>query len=337
MSFSYIIGQSSKFLWYSAHYVISFKYATPIKIDKKNPPSFYGKMPSSKKLLYEILNLFNEERKYIKQGVYKVPKPVLGDLLNTIKGSYNFFRDLPKIDKRRTEKKFNDVNKDKTLPKYFLRNFHYQTDGYLSEKSAELYEFQVETLFSGCAATMRRFSMIPIKDLTIKNNKLKVLDIGTGAGDFIKILKYNFPNFNITCSDLSKDYLNVAKKKLSKFQNLEFVNCKGEELPFKSNSYDLITSTYVFHEVPREIRKQIFSEISRVLRKDGKFVLTDSLQLNDNIKLNPLLEFFPFSTHEPYYPGYIKENLIDVAKEYSLECYYKKNAYLTKTLAFKKI
>ena len=58
--------------------------------------------------------------------------------------------------------KFSDVKTNKDLPKYFLRNFHYQTDGYLSEKSARLYEFQVETLFSGCAATMRRFSMIPL-------------------------------------------------------------------------------------------------------------------------------------------------------------------------------
>ena len=49
MSLSYLINQSSKFIWYSAHYIISFKYATPIKIDKSNPPPFYGKMPSGKK------------------------------------------------------------------------------------------------------------------------------------------------------------------------------------------------------------------------------------------------------------------------------------------------
>ena len=148
MSLSYLIGQSTKFVWYSTHYLISFKYATPIKIDRQNPPPFFKKMPSGKKLFYEMLKLFNEERNYINQKKYKIPKTNVNDFANIVKGSFNFFMDLPKIDKRRTEKKFNDLNeKNEDLPKYFLRNFHYQTDGYLSENSANLYEFQVETYF----------------------------------------------------------------------------------------------------------------------------------------------------------------------------------------------
>jgi len=42
---------------------------------------------------------------------YKIPKTNMNDFANIVKGSYNFFMDLPKIDKRRTEKKFNDLNK----------------------------------------------------------------------------------------------------------------------------------------------------------------------------------------------------------------------------------
>ena len=260
MSLSYLINQSSKFIWYSAHYIISFKYATPIKIDKSNPPPFYGKMPSGKKLFFEMMKLLNEERKLINSKFYKIPKTELKDLINTAKGSFDFFLDLPKIDKRRTSGKFSEVKTNKDLPKYFLRNFHYQTDGYLSEKSARLYEFQVETLFSGCAATMRRFSMIPlikfIKDENLPRTKL--LDIGTGTGDIIATYKLNTKNLEVTCSDLSEEYLNVAKEKLKKFSDINYVNCKGEELPFDEKSYDIVTSTYVFHEVPSAIRKKNF-------------------------------------------------------------------------------
>ena len=166
MSIGYFFNQSTKFLWYSAHYIISFKYSTPIKIDKTNPPSFYGKMPSGKQMFFEMMKLLNEERKLINSKFYKLPKTQLKDLLSAAKGSFDFFLDLPKIDKRRASGKFSEVEtKKKDLPKYYLRNFHYQTDGYLSEKSARLYEFQVETLFTGCAATMRRFSMIPLLSL----------------------------------------------------------------------------------------------------------------------------------------------------------------------------
>ena len=108
-------------------------------------------------------------------------------------------------------------------------------------------------------------------------------------------------------------------------------------MPFDEKSFDIVTSTYVFHEVPSAIRKKIFSEISRVLRKGGIFILTDSLQMDDNPILNPLLEFFPYSTHEPYYPKYIREDLASVAKQSGLELFYSKNAYLSKSLAFKKI
>jgi len=99
----------------------------------------------------------------------------------------------------------------------------------------------------------------------------------------------------------------------------------------------LINSVYLFHEVPSTIRAKIFCEISRVLKKGGAFILTDSLQLGDNHILDPLLEFFPYSTHEPYYSKYIREDLIRVAENFGLKMYYTKNAYLTKTLAFKKI
>ena len=34
-------------------------------------------------------------------------------------------------------------------PEYYLQNFHYQTDGWLSAKSARLYDYQVESLFLG--------------------------------------------------------------------------------------------------------------------------------------------------------------------------------------------
>ena len=41
-------------------------------------------------------------------------------------------------------------------PEYFLQHFHWQTDGYLSRKSAELYDYQVEALFAGTTDAMRR-------------------------------------------------------------------------------------------------------------------------------------------------------------------------------------
>ncbi len=73
---------------------------------------------------------------------------------------------------------------------------------------------------------------------------------------------------------------------------------------------------------------------------EGAYFVWSMDELNSIVELdkaNPLLEFFPYSTHEPYYPKYIREDLANVARQSGLELFYSKNAYLSKSLAFKKI
>ena len=48
-------------------------------------------------------------------------------------------------------------------PDYYLQNFHHQTDGYLSDHSAGLYDLQVEILFNGTADAMRRRVLAPLR------------------------------------------------------------------------------------------------------------------------------------------------------------------------------
>ena len=66
--------------------------------------------------------------------------------------------DMPNIWNRRRKDKFVDLPKSvdtDNYPKYYLRNFHHQTDGYLSDFSASIYDLQVEILFNGSADAMR--------------------------------------------------------------------------------------------------------------------------------------------------------------------------------------
>jgi len=60
--------------------------------------------------------------------------------------------DLPQITRRVHSKRYQEFSQDistEGYPKYYLQNFHYQTNGYLSDSSAELYDLQVELLFGG--------------------------------------------------------------------------------------------------------------------------------------------------------------------------------------------
>src|SRR5574338_274891 len=82
------------------------------------------------------------------------------------------FRDIPPVDKRR-------------FPPYYRRTFHWQTDGYFSDASAEVYELGVELLFRGTADVMRRQIIPPVTELVRATEggeaKMKLLDIGCGT------------------------------------------------------------------------------------------------------------------------------------------------------------
>jgi hypothetical protein len=83
----------------------------------------------------------------------------LGSLLALIRRSRIFFDDLPNVHRRREARAHGEVLNEitrGTRPRYYLQNFHYQSGGWLTDKSAELYDTQVEILFNGSANAIRR-------------------------------------------------------------------------------------------------------------------------------------------------------------------------------------
>src|SRR3546814_10641211 len=99
-----------------------------------------------------------------------------------------FFRDLARVDRRRQARGVDEVFRRRDAqgryPRYYLQNFHYQTDGYLSAQSAALYDYQVEILFSGGADAMRRQALVPLGDWLDgrRHGEVRLLDIGCGTG-----------------------------------------------------------------------------------------------------------------------------------------------------------
>ena len=73
--------------------------------------------------------------------------------------------DMPQTWQRRKNNKTREIPRninEEDYPDYYLQNFHHQTDGYLSEHSAEIYDLQVEILFNGTADAMRRRVIAPL-------------------------------------------------------------------------------------------------------------------------------------------------------------------------------
>lgn len=215
---------------------------------------------------------------------------------------------------RRKSKKHRDIPKAKSatrseLPDYFLRNFHFQTDGYLSEKSADFYTHQVEILFKGTAAAMRRLVLRGMHGQVASGSA--ILDVGCGEGVSTRIVAQKYPNSRIVGVDLSPQYIRTAQDQ--SMPNTEYNQCAGENLLFRDASFDKIMSTYLFHELPHTIRVEVLEEMYRCLKPGGTVHLLDSLQRDDDPEMNWALEQFPIDFHEPFYKNYIENPLrIDI-------------------------
>lgn len=198
------------------------------------------------------------------------------------------------------------------LPDYYRRNFHHQTDGYLSETSAELYEHQVQLLFHGAADAMRRLIVEPLKDhLGSRSGKgLRLLELGAGCGSATRAVAAALPHADITCLDLSEPYVARAKRRFKDQARIHVVRGDASHLDFDDDSFDAVYSVFLHHELPAEVRTRVVREAFRVVRKTGGCVAAvDALQVHDNPDFRWALERFPERFHEPYFRDYVRSPL----------------------------
>ncbi|MBE9028671.1 class I SAM-dependent methyltransferase [filamentous cyanobacterium LEGE 11480] len=228
--------------------------------------------------------------------------------------------DMPKTWERASKKAFRDFDADVDttgFPSYYTQNFHYQTGGYLSQESAEIYDLQVELLFNGGADPMRRRVLAPLKaGLSgafgdVEPKQVQVLDVACGTGRTLKMLRGMLPQASLHGVDLSPTYLRKANQLLSRAAGMlpQLVQGQGEALPYRENYFHGVTCVFLFHELPGPVRQQVIDEAFRVVRPGGTFVLCDSIQLDDSPLLSPMMEGFARTFHEPFYRDYVRDDL----------------------------
>ena len=287
------------------------------------PDNKLSNLKIDKDLLLQIQNsmesLREEDWNDAEQKIY--PQKLLFDepWLRYLTQYPKVWLDMPNTWQRRRKQNFDDlpesVEKD-NYPQYYLRNFHHQTDGYLSDFSASIYDLQVEILFNGTADAMRRRIIKPLKEGLIsfsdrKESSIKILDVATGSGRTLKQLRGAFPMEKIMGFDLSGSYLKEASRYISDLDGdlIQLIKGNAEELPFDNDSIQAVTCVYLFHELPRTIREKVLTEFFRVLEPGGILVLADSIQISDSPDYIEIMENFYKSFHEPFYCDYIKDDI----------------------------
>jgi ubiquinone/menaquinone biosynthesis C-methylase UbiE len=305
-------AQSARVGWYFGQKLLAARLSRPIPM----PEQVRGRpMPDRRRILADLRALFEQDWRNIEAGCYAVPADGLGGPLAALRRAVDFFADLGAVEERRHGDPGERLLRDPPpvpYPRYYLQNFHFQSDGYLSDASAERYDHQVEVLFGGGAAAMRRQALVPLREALIErrsHGQPRLLDLGCGTGSFLREVKANWPRAYVTGLDLSAHYLKVARRALAPWSRIRLVEGPAEAMPFADGEFDIVTCIYLLHELPPRVRRAVVAEIRRVLRPGGTLILVDSLQTGDEPDYDAMLDSFPAAFHEPYYASYLREDL----------------------------
>lgn len=126
----------------------------------------------------------------------------------------------------------------------------------------------------------------------IPNRKINILDMCCGTlSNTIAIAKCK-PDIKVVGLDLSKDMLQVAKKKLYKQQikNVYLKCADATRTEMKKQSFDYIIIGLALHESSPELVKGVLHEAYRLLKDNGNLIV---LEWEPPKKFHQIIKFFP--------------------------------------------
>lgn len=151
----------------------------------------------------------------------------------------------------------------------------------------------------------------------------KVLDVGTGVGEFIDLLKENLKDYTeIIGIDMNDIALEKAKERFQD-ENIKFIKMDAENLNFEDNTFDMVCISNSIHHLPNA--HKVFNEMKRVLKVGGYFVIQEMFCDNQNEAQLTHVYFHHFNAEiQTLLGGYHnktfkKQEILDIGKSLELE------------------
>ncbi len=166
-------------------------------------------------------------------------------------------------------------NPELSYPQYYSsQNFHGIENGYLNPIAAITYDL-VTAFASPPNETWVRQQLIAV----IESKPLLILDLGCGTASTTLMLKQAYPQATTIGLDLSTHMLVLAEHKARKAKlDINFLHGLAESTGLESNTFDLVTVSFLLHETPPNISQLILQECFRLLKPGGEAIVLDGNQ-----------------------------------------------------------
>jgi SAM-dependent methyltransferase len=178
----------------------------------------------------------------------------------------------------------------------------------------------------GPAATIANYLKRGFPDFQPK----RILDIGCTTGDGTFPFADVFPEAEVHGIDVGAPLLRYGHARAAAAgMPIHFSQQNAEKLDFEDNSFDVVTSSFFFHEVPIKATKAILKECYRILKPGGMMI---HFELPPNSEADPYLNFYydwdAYNNNEPYYTAFRRSSIIDLVTEAGFD----RDNYLQKQL-----
>ena len=124
------------------------------------------------------------------------------------------------------------------------------------------------------------------------------LDVGCGSGALtIACAKRNLKATMVGCDIWSGSYKVEFSKKICEdnakaegVSNVRFEEGNAVKLPFEDESFDVVTSNYVYHNIMGHNKQKLLLETLRVLKKGGVFAIHDLIKKSNYGDIEKFIE-----------------------------------------------
>ena len=141
----------------------------------------------------------------------------------------------------------------------------------------------------------------------------KIVDFGGSVGMSSKYLLENFDGSHVSLVDLSPHFLATAKMwfetggsimQLDDTSRISYHHQLAEQSGFDTNSQDLVSMSFLVHELPPQVALSVFREAKRILKPGGVIAILDlDPHVLDRL---PVVRKFLFGLTEPHLNMYLK-------------------------------
>jgi tRNA (cmo5U34)-methyltransferase len=110
----------------------------------------------------------------------------------------------------------------------------------------------------------------------IRGEVSRILDLGTGDGHLIALLRQRWPAATAVGLDLSPALIDAGRRRFTEANGVRFdIHDLMQPLPHTLGRFDVVVSALAIHHLPDERKKTLFAEIFELLEQDGVFYNLD--------------------------------------------------------------